>query len=186
MLKISPACKVLEKVDSILDLLKSPRFGLKEIKDEVRDIEEAVSNLTPVKGPLTTGPLALTGPASIQVSVQNTGRGCVDAVVRVFDVGCCPPKQVDRAVLRNIGRCCAEQAVVTAPSGIFEVAVCPKPDRAAIRAFVTVQPLVNGTVTDSPLRYRTCDLLPLVCPFCKKEKDRCEPYDAESVESCEN
>ncbi|HHY45488.1 MAG TPA: hypothetical protein GX512_07255 [Firmicutes bacterium] len=186
MLKIGCACKVLETVENILDLLKNPRFGLKEIKDEVKDIEEAVGNLVPVKGPLSTGPFSVTIPSKIKVSVQNVGsKGCVDAVVRLFDIECCPPKQIDCKVLRNIGRCCAEDTWLAAPEGarVLEVVICPKPDKASIRGFVTVQPMaVNASNPDALLNFRACDLLPVVCPFCKKEKDRCDACEEMEIE----
>ncbi|HHX29518.1 MAG: hypothetical protein ACOX5Q_08925 [Bacillota bacterium] len=178
MLKIGCACKVLEKIENIQDLLKSPRFGLREIKEEIKDIEDALDNLLPGKGPLSTGPINIhNGPdRAIKVSVQNVGKGCIDAVVRLFDIECCPPRQVDCKVLRNIGRCCAEDTVLCAHEGIFEVVICPKPDKAPIRAFATVH-CGGSSNSDIDLVFRATDFLPVVCPFCKKKKDRdsCDP-----------
>ena len=195
MLKIGCACKVLEKVKNIEDLLKSPRFGLREIKEEVKDIEDALDNLLPGKGPLSTGPFnIMDGPVAIKVSVQNVGKGCIDAVVRLFDIECCPPRQVDCKVLRNIGRSCAEDTVLCANEGIFEVVICPKPDKAPIRGFVTVKRVVqanpgpNAANLHAELVFRAADLLPVVCPFCKKKKrdhDCCDPCREEPDCGCD-
>jgi hypothetical protein len=163
----TPVCRVL-------DLLEDPRFGLREIKDEVKDIERALGALTPVKGPLSTGPFFIPCGQKVAVTanVQNVGRGCIDVEVKLFDIECCPPKEVDCKLLRDIGRCCAEDAVLCASEGIFEVVFCPKPDHAAIRAFVAVH---EGHSSDSEAEYviMAADMLPVVCPFCKKDRDRC-------------
>ena len=177
-------CKVLEELEEIEGLLEDPRYGLAEIKREIRDIEEALSDLLTDKGPLSTGPFYVrAGEANaINVLVQNVGKCPIDVKVRLFDLEACPPEEIDCESLECIERCTAEAAVLTAPEGIFEVVVCPKSDKASVRAFVSVH---SGDAPNSSIEYtiKAEEMLPVVCPFCKKKcgcrRDPCCPPQVE-------
>jgi len=186
VLKIGCRNSVLEALEDIQDLLESPKFGLAEIKDEVRGIEEALKSLAKNKGSITSGPLLLPqGNNAVTVCVQNLDRYPIDVEVKLFDIQCCPPREIDCKRLRCVGRCCAEAAVLCAPEdGIFEVVCCPDPQKSSIRAFANVHSgAVNGLTAG--LVVPAIDFLPLTCPFCKKDrccKDPCRREPCRPVE----
>ncbi|MGE5580727.1 MAG: hypothetical protein ACM3WU_11915 [Bacillota bacterium] len=172
MLKIGCRNSVLEALEDILDLLENRKFGLAEIKDEIKDIEDALKDRKD-KGPISSGPfLLLHDNNAATVAVQNLDKCPIDVEVKLFDIQCCPPKEIDSKCLKCIGRCCAEAAVLCAPEdGIFEVVCCPDPEKSAIRAFASVHS-GGGCSPDTDLVIPAADFLPLVCPFCKKDKCR--------------
>jgi len=178
VIKIGCRNAVLEALEDIKDLLESPKFGLAEIKDEVRDIEDALK----MKGPITSGPfLLLQDNNAVTVCVQNLDRCPINVEVKLFDIQCCPPKEIDSKCLKCIGRCCAEAAVLCAPrEGIFEVVCCPDPEKSALRASASVQNRAVNGPSNSGLVIPANDFLPLTCPFCKK--DRCRK---DSCRRCE-
>lgn len=100
------------------------------------------------------------------MKVQNVGDAPINAEIRLFNIGVCPPALVDSETLTNIGSCCAQDAVVTANAGNFEVVVCPTPANARIRVFVSVH---SGNAATSAFEYviKASEMLPLVCPFCE-------------------
>lgn len=165
---------VLRQLRAIQCLLRSREFGLREIKCEVKHIEDCLEGCdgggggSEIVGPQTTGPIFVRSGQNnaINVKVQNTGEAAVDAEVRLFDTGACPPVQIDSVTLTAIGSCCTQDAVVTADAGDFEVVVCPTPADAAIRVFVSVH---SGNAVTSAIDYvvRASEMLPLVCPFCE-------------------
>ena len=159
---------VLRQLKAILCLLKHHKYGLKEIKCEIKDIEDNMDGGGEEAGPLTTGPIFIRSGQNnaINVKVQNIGDDPISAEVRLFNIGVCPPVQADSETLTNIGSCCAQDAVVTADAGDYEVVVCPTPSDAAIRVFVSVH---NGSATTSAFEYviKPAEMLPLVCPFCE-------------------
>ncbi len=173
MIKVGNAGRILCELEEIAGLLEDPKSGLAEIKSEVRNIEERVATLSTGKGPLTTGPLYIPsqGTSAISVVVQNLDRCPANVEVRVLSLECCPPVQVCSADLRCIGRCCSESVTLTATEGLYEVVCCPDPEKASIRAFVSVH---EGSSPSSPVAYAVtaAEMLPLECPFCKKEKCR--------------
>lgn len=188
MVKIGCNNKVLEELEEIEGLLEDPKTGLAEIKREVRDIEEKLDSLAAVKGPLSTGPFFIRSGENnaVNVVVQNVGKCPTDVKVRLFDLGCCPPKEVDSACLDCIKRCCTETAVLTASAGVFEVVCCPKDEKAPLRAFVSVH---SGNSPNSNIEYviKAEEMLPLVCPFCKKDKCHChkDPCHKDPCRECE-
>lgn len=159
---------VLRQLQAILCLLRHHKFGLKEIKCEIKDIEDNMDGGGEIAGPLTTGPIFIrTGQNNaINVKVQNTGDAPISAEVRLFNIGVCPPVEVDTETLTDIGSCCAQDAVVTAGAGNVEVVVCPTPSDATMRVFVSVH---NGNATTGAFEYviKPAEMLPLVCPFCE-------------------
>lgn len=188
MIKIGCCDKILDELDDIEDLLEDKKFGLAEIKREVRDIEDKLDKAPTQKGALSTGPFFVrTGQNNaINVKVQNVGTKCVDVVVRLFDIGACPPEEIDSECLKDIGRCCAEDAVLTAPAGNFEVAICPDSPNATLRAFVSVH---TGNSANSAFEYviKAAEMLPLVCPFCKRDKCPChkDPCHRDPCRECD-
>ena len=103
---------------------------------------------------------------AINVKVQNVGEDPIDAVVRLFDIAQCPPVLVDEETLSDIGGgCCAQNAVLTANAGDFEVVICPDPADATIRAFVSVH---SGNAPTAAIDYviKASEMLPVVCDFC--------------------
>ena len=169
--------KVLDALDDIEDLLEDRKFGLAEIKREIRDIEDALKDRVKDKGPLSTGPFVVEGDhkdRAVTVAVQNLDKCPIDVEVKIFDLECCPPKEVDCKLLKDIGRCCAEAAVFCVCEGIFEVVCCPDPEKSEIRAFVSVH---SDDCHDSDVEFviKAEEMLPLVCPFCKKDKCRRDP-----------
>ena len=174
MVKIGCNNKILEELEEIEGLLENPKTGLAEIKREVRDIEEQLKEMGAVKGALTTGPLSVRekGEHAVTVLVQNVGRCPVDVKVRLFDLECCPAKEVDSAELECIKHCCAKTATLHTEEGAFEVVCCPEPENATLRAFVTVHEDCSPC-SEAEFVVLAAEMLPLVCPFCKKEKCRC-------------
>jgi hypothetical protein len=155
----------------ILWLLCNKKFGLKEIKREIRDIEKKLDG-KPTAGPLTTGPFFVRAGMNnaLNVKVQNTGAAPIDVVVRLFSLDTCPPSEIDSETLLQIpGGCCARDAVVTAPAGNFEVVICPSPATATIRAFVSLH---SGAATTSAFEYvfRASEMLPVVCELCEVDE----------------
>lgn len=150
----------------ILCLLTNKKFGLKEIKCEIKDIERKLDGT--VGGSLSTGPFFVRSGQNnaINVKVQNVGEDPIDAVVRLFDMFQCPPVLVDEETLSDIGGgCCAQNAVLTANAGDFEVVICPDPADATIRAFVSVH---SGNAPTAAIDYviKASEMLPVVCDFC--------------------
>lgn len=158
------------KLKIILCLLTNSEFGLQEIKREIREIEEELDNNDSGNegGPISTGPfLVRTGVNNaINVKVQNVGDEPIDAVIRLFDVGQCPPEEIDSVTLTDIGGgCCVQDGVVTAPAGDMEVVICPDPIDASIRAFVSVH---SGATVTGAIEYvfRAAEMLSPACEFC--------------------
>ncbi len=159
-------------------ILTNKKFGLKEIKCEIMEIERKLDQLVcngnnngdgAVGGPISTGPFFVrTGQNNaINVKVQNIGDEPIDVIVRLFDIGKCPPVLTDEETLTAIGGgCCAQDAVLTAPAGNMEVAVCPNPANAAIRAFVSLH---SGNAPTSEFEYvfRASEMLPVACGLCE-------------------
>lgn len=166
-------CRVLAKLNAILCLLRHRRYGLREIKREVKEIEENMNgngNGDGIVGSQTTGPIFIrTGQNNaINVKVQNVGEQPVTVHVRLVDHNACPPAPVQTATIADIASCCAQDAVLTADAGNFEVVVCTSSPDARIRVFVSVH---SGNSTNSAFEYviRSSEMLPLVCPFCEIE-----------------
>ena len=159
---------VLRQLRAIQCLLKHRKFGLKEIKREIKDIEDNMNGNGELIGPQTTGPIFIRAGQNnaINVKVQNVGEDPISAEIRLFNIGVCPPVQADSETLTDIGPCCAQDAVVTANAGDFEVVVCPTPADATIRVFVSVH---SGNAATSAFEYviKASEMLPLVCPFCE-------------------
>ena len=154
----------------ILWLLCNKKFGLREIKREIREIEKKLDG-DPPSGPLSTGPFFVrTGVNNaINVKVQNTGDEPIDAVVRLFNLDTCPPTLIGSETLLAIpGGCCARDAVVTAPAGNMEVVICPDPEDATIRAFVSVH---AGAAVTSAFEYvfRASEMIAPACELCEVE-----------------
>lgn len=163
---------VLAKLKLILRLLKHPKFGLKEIKREIKEIEQNMCPTPPgpVTGPLSTGPFFVrTGENNaINVKVQNIGTEPIDATVTLWNIGVCPIQPVDSEVLLAIGDgCCAQDVVLTAPAGNFEVVICPDPADATIRAFVSVH---SGNSANSAFEYviKASEMLTPGCELCQQ------------------
>jgi hypothetical protein len=164
--------QVLLKLQAILCLLRNRRFGLREIKREVKAIEENMNggNGNGIAGAQSTGPIFVrTGQNNaINVKVQNVGDAPATALVRLINIGVDPPQVTASTVLTNIAPCTAQDGVVTAPAGDFEVVVCPSPVDATVRVFVSVH---SGNAATSAFEYviKASEMLPLVCPFCEPE-----------------
>jgi len=176
VVKIGCNNRVLEELEEIEGLLEDPKTGLAEIKREIREIEAILGETSKVKGALTTGPLFIPeeGQHAVTVVVENLGRCPIDVKVKLLKLECCPPTEVDCEELECIKRCCAETAVLCAEEGAFEVVCCPEPPNASIRAFVAVHEDASPC-SEAEFVVTAADMLPLTCPFCKKEKCRCRP-----------
>ena len=174
MVKIGCNNKILEELEEIEDLLEDPKTGLAEIKREIRDIEEKLDEESEVKGALTTGPLFIAeeGEHAVTVVVENIGRNPVDVKVRLFSLEFCPAKEVDSEELECIKRCCAKTATLRTEEGAFEVVCCPEPENATLRVFVAVHEDCSPS-SEVEFVIPAAEMLPLTCPFCKKEKCRC-------------
>ena len=162
---------MLTKLQAILCLLKHRRYGLKEIKREIKEIEENMNGNGDgdgIVGSQSTGPIFIrTGQNNaINVKVQNVGEEPVAVHVRLVDIGACPPAVIETQTLGDIGSCCSKDAVLTAPAGDFEVVICTVTPDARIRAFVSVH---SGNSANSAFEYviKASEMLPLVCPFCE-------------------
>lgn len=162
--------EVSRKLSLILSLLTDRRFGLCEIKREVKEIEKNMGNGNgdgDLSGPITTGPFFIrTGQNNaINVLVQNLGEAAIDVEVKLVAIGACPVFVEDNASLENIGSCCTRNAVLTASAGNWEVVVCPTPGTARVRAFVSVH---SGNAVTSAFEYvfRAAEMLPAACSFC--------------------
>ena len=104
-------------------------------------------------GPVSTGPFFVrTGQNNaINVKVQNTSNTPIDARVILIGLECPANNPLQAVTLTNIpGGCCADDAVVTAGAGNFEVVVCPDPADAPIRVFVSVH---SGNAPTSNIEY---------------------------------
>lgn len=163
--------RVLTKLQAILCLLKHRRYGLKEIKREIKEIEENMNGNGDgdgIVGSQSTGPIFIrTGQNNaINVKVQNVGGESITVHVRLVDIGVCPPAVIETQTLGDIGLCCSKDAVLTAPAGDFEVVICTATPDARIRAFVSVH---SGNSANSAFEYviKASEMLPLVCPFCE-------------------
>jgi hypothetical protein len=163
--------RVLAKLHAILCLLRHRRYGLREIKREIKEIEEKMNgngNGNGIVGSQSTGPILIrTGQNNaINVKVQNVGEGPVTVHVRLVDHNACPPAPVQTVSIADIAPCCAQDAVLTADAGNFEIVVCAATPDARIRVFVSVH---SGNSTNSAFEYviRASEMLPLVCPFCE-------------------
>lgn len=161
------------KLKAIWCLLANKRFGLKEIKREIKEIEEKLDRTVPVAGALSTGPFLVRAGENnaINVKVQNIGQTPIDATVLLVNVGNCPPQVVDSETLSAIGGgCCTENAVLTASAGDFEVIICPNPINAPIRAFVSVH---SGNSVTSAFEYviRASEMIAPACDFCTSVVD---------------
>lgn len=166
----------------IVCLLTNRKFGLRQIKCEIKEIERKLDELVcngngggKVGGPLSTGPIFVRAGQNnaINVKVQNIGEEPIDAVVKLFNIAACPPSPalIDEETLLNIGGgCCAQDTVLTAPAGNLEVVICPDPADAAIRAFVSVH---SGNAPTSEFEYviRASEMLPATCDFCNSTTD---------------
>lgn len=160
--------EVLRKLTMILSLLTNRRFGLCEIKREVKEIENNMGNGNGDQGGgITTGPFFIrTGQNNaINVIVQNLEEAEIDVEVKLVDLGACPVFVEDNASLENIDSCCTDSAVLTAAAGEWEVLVCPTPATAKVRAFVSVH---SGNAVTSAIEYvfRAAEMLPEACDFC--------------------
>ncbi len=117
----------------ILSLLTNRKFGLCEIKREVKEIGKNMDNGNgDQRGAITTGPLFIrTGQNNaINVLVQNLEEAEIDVEVKLVNLGSCPVFVEDNASLENIDSCCTEDTVLTAAAGRWEVLVCPTPATA--------------------------------------------------------
>lgn len=164
MVKDSYARRVLGRVEALEELLDNHGDGLEELKDEVRGIEKALC-VPANRGALSTGPFFVRAGAAnaVNVKIQNVSRLPVDVVARVFDIGVCPPVEVDSETVISIGRCCTQDVVFTVPAGDFEVVISPRSAGAQIRAFVSVH---SGAATTSAFEYviKAAEMLPVACP----------------------
>ena len=160
---------LLRKLNMILALLTNRCFGLCEIKKEVKEIEENTENGNGgiVSGPITTGPFFIrTGQNNaVNVLVQNLEDSLIDVEVKLVGIGACPVLALDNASLEDIDSCCTEDATLTAAAGNWEVVVCPTPEPARVRAFVSVH---GGNAATSAIEYvfRASEMLPATCAFC--------------------
>lgn len=158
---------LLRKLNMILALLTNRHYGLCEIKREVREIEENMGNGGIAGGRITTGPfLVRTGENNaISVKVQNLEDSPIDVEIKLLTLESCPAAVLDNASLEDICPCCTEDAVLTAGAGNWEVTVCPTPETAAVRAFVSVH---SGNAVTSAIEYvfKASDMLSDACSFC--------------------
>lgn len=169
-------CLILKKISLILALLLNRFFGLREIKKEIKDIEKKLDDIVPPTPPaqggaLTTGPfLVRTGENNfINVKVQNTGEETIRVDVFLYDLEECPPEVVAGGTLTELeGGCCVQEVGVVASAGNFELVICPDPEDAPIRAFVSVH---SGNSVTSAIEYvfRAAELLPVACELCEAD-----------------
>lgn len=142
--------------------------------DKVCSIEiDAVQVSPPPDGPPAVGPLS-TGPFfiragqnnAINVKVQNASENPITVDVKLFDIEDCPvTTPIQTKTLTIPGGCCARDAILTAPAGNFEVVICPTPNNAPIRAFVSVH---SGAAVTSAFEYviKAAEMLAPACKFC--------------------
>lgn len=161
---------LFRKLNMILALLTDRRFGLCEIKREVKEIEENMGNgdNAIVGGGITTGPFLVRAGENnaVNVKVQNLEDVSIDVEVKAITLDSCPPVVIHNASLEGIEPCCTQDALLTVGAGNWEVLVCPTPQTAAVRAFVSVH---SGNSVTSAIEYvfRASDMLPDICRFCE-------------------
>lgn len=160
--------EIQHKLNLILGLLTNPCFGLCEIKREVREIEDNMGNGDNViSGPITTGPFFVRAGQNnaINVLVQNLEEGNIDVEVKLINLEACPPFAQGNVSIEDFESCCTEQVGFTVPAGNWEVVVCPTPETARVRAFVSVH---GGNAVTSAFEYviRASEMLPAACSFC--------------------
>lgn len=108
---------------AVLRLLTSRRFGLKEIKREIKEIEDKLDRLVPPGdgGNFTTGPVVRDVQASsLIVKVLNNSDEDHTVTVIVFDLTQCEKTQFGSVTL-DVDAGCAEEHIFTQPPVNYEV-----------------------------------------------------------------
>jgi hypothetical protein len=106
---------------AILLILTNKRFGLKEIKAEIREIEEKLDMIVSPLGNFTTGPVIKDVTASsLIVKVLNNSNVTQSVLVIVFDLTDCEKTEFDSIEL-EVEPGCAEEHIFGEPPINYEV-----------------------------------------------------------------